>query len=176
MSLFAKLNEAAAGRGLAFLVIGGHAVIAHGFQRGTEDADILACKDERAIWLQLVESLGYRVFHDGGSFIQFEAPDSSEWNLDVMFVAAETFARLRTAAQPAQLEGASVSVPSLEHLLSLKVHALKHGHGLRVLKDMTDVAELLAANRVDPKAAWVRALFERHGDPEIYERVVRLFT
>jgi hypothetical protein len=52
MSLFAKLNEAAAGRGLAFLVIGGHAVIAHGFQRGTEDADILACKDERALWLQ----------------------------------------------------------------------------------------------------------------------------
>src|SRR5512145_1909089 len=98
MSLFAKLNEAAAGRGLAFLVIGGHAVIAHGFQRGTEDADILACKDERAIWLQLVESLGYRVFHDGESFIQFEAPDSSEWDLDVMFVAAETFARVRTAA------------------------------------------------------------------------------
>jgi hypothetical protein len=176
MPLFVQLNEAATDQGLAFLVIGGHAVVEHGFQRGTEDVDILVCKDDRPRWLRLVEDLGYRVFHDGGSFIQFEAPDPSAWDLDVMFVAAETLARLRAEAQPARVEGVCVSVPSLEHLLSLKVHALKHGHGLRVLKDLTDVAELLAANRVDPSAPWVRALFERYGDLETYERVVQLLT
>jgi hypothetical protein len=176
MPLFVQLSEAARDQGLAFLVVGGHAVIQHGFQRGTEDMDILACKDDRPRWLRLAERLGYRVFRDGGSFVQFEAADLSEWDLDVMFVAAETFARLRAEAQAARVEGVGVSVPSLQHLLSLKVYALKHGHGLRVLKDMTDVAELLAVNRVDPRAAWVRELFERYGDLETYERVVQLLT
>jgi hypothetical protein len=37
MPLFAQLTEAATGSGLAFLVIGRHAVIQHGFQRGAED-------------------------------------------------------------------------------------------------------------------------------------------
>jgi len=69
-----------------------------------------------------------------------------------------------------------VLTTSLEHLLSLKAHALKHGHGLRVLKDTTDVAELLLANRVDPRAPWVRALFESYGDLETYERIVQLLT
>jgi hypothetical protein len=174
MPLFAQLTEAAAGQGLTFLVIGGHAVIQHGFQRGTEDLDLLVCKDDRAIWLTLVAGLGYRLLRDGGSFAQFESPDPSEWNLDLMFVAAATFARLRAGATPAQVEGVTVSIPSLEHLLALKVHALKHGQGLRVLKDLTDVAELLAVNRVDPKTPWVRALFEKHGDVELYERVVQL--
>jgi len=176
VSVFAQLNHAAAAQGLTFLVIGGHAVIEHGFQRGTQDVDILVCKNDRTRWLRLAEGLGYGVFHDGGSFVQFEASDASQWNLDVMFVAAETFERIRAAAQPAELEGVSVSLPSLEHLLSLKVHALKHGHGLRVLKDMTDVAELLLVNRVDPRAPWVRALFERYGDLETYERIVQLLT
>jgi hypothetical protein len=174
MPLFAQLKDAAASQGLAFLVIGGHAVIQHGFQRGTEDADILVCTDDRTNWLELVKGLGYRILHDGGSFIQFESPDPADWNLDMMFVAAETFGRLRAGATLARLDGVAVAMPSLEHLLALKVHALKHGQGLRVLKDMTDVAELLTVNRVDPREPWVRELFRKHGNMEIYERVVQL--
>ena len=176
MSLFAQLKKAAAGRGLTFLVIGGHAVIEHGFQRGTEDADILVCKKDRAIWQELVESLGYRVFNDGGSFIQFESSDLARWNLDLMFVPEDTFSRLQAAAKPARLEGAGVAVPSLEHLLALKIHALKHGRGLRVLKDMTDVAQLLSVNHIDPNADWIRELFSKHADMETHERIVRLLA
>lgn len=60
-------------------------------------------------------------------------------------------------AQPAELEAGGVSGPNLEHLLSLKVPALRRGQALRVLKDMTDVAKLLAVNGVVPRACWVRA-------------------
>ncbi|MBI3879347.1 MAG: nucleotidyltransferase family protein [Verrucomicrobia bacterium] len=176
MSLFNQLNEAAAQHGLRFLVIGGHAVIEHGFQRGTEDADILVCKDDRDRWQEVVLQLGYKLFHDGGTFVQYEPSDGAQWNLDLMLVPAETFDRLVSAAKPANLEGAAVVVPSLEHLLTLKVHALKHAPSLRALKDLTDVAQLVSVNRVDPKAAWLRALFEKHGTPELYERVIKLLS
>jgi hypothetical protein len=176
MSLFAKINEAAAGLRLTYLVIGGHAVIEHGFQRGTEYAALLARKEDRAKWQSLLENLGYRVIHDGATFLQFESREPGEWNVDLMLVPADTFARLLESAKPAHLEGASVVVPSLEHLLSLKIHALKHGQGLRVLKDMTDVAQLLSVNRVDPRADWVRALFEKCADLEHHERIVQLLS
>jgi hypothetical protein len=133
MSLFARLTEAAAHQRLPFLVIGAHAVIEHGFQRGTEDADVLGRKEDRACWQTLLIGLGYRVVRDGGSFIQFEAADPSEWNVDLMLVSADAFAKLQATATTAQMDGAEVAVPSLEHLLALTIHALKHGRGLRVL-------------------------------------------
>lgn len=77
MSLLAKLNETAVSRGLGFLVIGEHAVIEHGFQRGTQDVDLLACKEDRSRWLDLAKSLGYRLFRDGGSFVQREKESGS---------------------------------------------------------------------------------------------------
>jgi len=174
VSLFEQLNRAAAPTRLCFLVIGGHAVIEHGFQRGTEDADILIARDDRDAWTKIVADLGYKLIRDGGAFLQFESPEPSQWDLDLMLVPAETFGRLLATAKPATLEGVAVVVPSLEHLLALKIHALKHGRGLRALKDTTDVAQLLSVNRIDPKSVWLRELFEKHGDMELYERVIRL--
>jgi len=175
VSLFELLNREAAPQGLRFLVIGGHAVIEHGFQRGTEDADILISRDDRDAWTKIVAHLGYKLIRDGGAFLQFESPDPSQWDLDLMLVPAETFGRLLASAKPATLEGVAVVVPSLAQLLALKIHALKHGRGLRTLKDMTDVAQLLSVNRIDPNSAWLRELFEKHGDMDLYERVIRLF-
>lgn len=176
MSLFAQLNQEAARRGLRFIVIGAHAVIEHGFQRGTEDADILVSKNHRAAWIESVTSLGYRVLYDGGTFLQFEPVAEGNWDLDLMLVPEGVFERLMAASQPARMEGAAVVVPSLEHLLALKVHALKNGRGLRVLKDLTDVAQLISVNRVDPQSPWLRAVFEKHGNQEIYERVRKLLA
>lgn len=176
MSLFAQLNQEAERRGLRFLVIGGHAVIEHGFQRGTEDADILVSKAHREAWLATATALGYRLLHDGGTFLQFEPNEPGSWDLDLMLVPEGVFERLLASAQSARMEDAAVVVPSLEHLLALKVHALKNGKGLRVLKDLTDVAQLISVNRVDPQSPWLRAVFEKHGSEEIYERVRKLLT
>jgi hypothetical protein len=176
VALFEQLNREAAPQGLRFLVIGGHAVIEHGFQRGTEDADILISRDDRDAWTKIVTDLGYKMIRDGGAFMQFESSEPAQWDLDLMMVPAESFGRLLATAKPAILEGVAVVVPSLAHLLALKIHALKHGRGLRALKDLTDVAQLLSVNRIDPKSAWLRELFEKHGEMELYERVIRLLS
>ena len=139
---------------MRFLVIGGHAVIEHGFRRGTEDADILISRNDRDAWTKIVTDLGYKMIRDGGAFMQFESPEPAQWDPDLMLVPAVTFGRLLATAKPATLEDAAVVVPSLAHLLALKIHALKHGRGLRTLKDMTDVAQLLSVNRIDPNSAW----------------------
>lgn len=175
-SLFEQLNREASQRGVRFLVIGGHAVIEHGFQRGTEDADILVSKKERGTWIEIVSALHYTLLRDAGTFLQFEPPAETDWDLDLMLVPAESFARLLAAGKMATLEGAAVIVPSLEHLIGLKVHAMKNARGLRILKDMTDVAQLLNLNGVNVNSAWVRATFDKYGNKDLYERIVKLLT
>ena len=176
MSIFQQLNEAAAAKGLRFIVIGGHAVISHGYQRATEDIDILVDKDDRLHWKVLVEELGYRLGNDGGTFLQFNPTDETHWDLDIMLVPGETFRRLFDEARSVQIEASSVRFPSLEYLLALKIHALRNSTGLRVLKDSDDVAQLLVANQVDPRSDWVRTLFHKHGTLELHERIIKLAT
>ena len=173
MPIFDQLSRAAEERGLKFLVIGAHAVMRHGFMRATEDVDILVQREDRPLWEQLVQDLGYGLFHDGGTFLQLTPPGGVGWELDLMLVPAPTFEKMLAEAQPARMEGAAVLVPSLDHLLALKFHALKNGKGLRVLKDLEDVIQLVKANRVDVSAASFRQLCEKHATRVIYEQLIR---
>jgi predicted nucleotidyltransferase len=176
VSIFEKLRDQAAGRGLKFLVIGGHAVMRHGFLRATEDVDILVNKEERTLWREVVGQLGYEVFHDGGTFLQLTPRVGQGWELDLMFVSAPTFQKMITDAIPAEMQGAAILVPSLEHLLALKIHALKHGHGVRGLKDFEDLVHLVTRNGLDIRAPSMRQLFAKHGTVELYERMVKACT
>lgn len=173
MPIFNQLNRAAVQRGLQFLVIGGHAVMGHGFLRATQDVDLLVSKEDRDRWIQLAQDLDYRLFHDGGSFLQLSPAAGSGWELDLMLVPQPTFQKMVADAKSADLEGTAVLIPSLEHLFALKIHALKHGRGLRLLKDMNDVVELVLANGVDVRSDFFRGLFEKHGDLDLYERVLK---
>lgn len=173
MPLFDQLSREAAKRRLDFLVIGAHAVICHGYVRATDDADILVNKEKRPQWEEMLRDLGYKVLHDGGTFLQFEAADEAGWDLDLMLVPAETFGRMMGEARVVRLDGVSVHIPSLEHVFALKIHALKHGRGLRRLKDMDDVIRLALANGVDVRSESFRRLFVKHGDLEVYEQVLK---
>ncbi|HMJ90331.1 MAG TPA: nucleotidyl transferase AbiEii/AbiGii toxin family protein [Candidatus Acidoferrum sp.] len=176
MTLFQNLATAAHENRVRFIVIGGHAVNEHGFQRGTEDADIMVCRDDRETWSRALDQLGFQMRHDGGAFLQFSSESPGEWDLDLMLVSQETFQRIIADAEQRRLEDATICIPSLRHLVALKAHALKNGKGLRVLKDMTDVAELLKLHRVSSDAEWLRETFVKYGDNESYERIRKLLA
>lgn len=61
MTILEKLSEFRQEKNLEFLVIGGHAVISHGYSRRTLDLDILIPKADGPIWKGYVLSLGYNL-------------------------------------------------------------------------------------------------------------------
>ena len=162
----------AAIRRLKFLVIGGHAVIAHGYARTTFDLDLLVERAGSAAWEELLASLGYSVHARHETFIQFNAPSPQSWPVDLMLASAETFAGMWGEAGEARVESVAVRIPSLRHLLALKLHVLKQAPGHRAVKDLNDVVQLIEFNGLDVRAEEFRQLCLRYGNVSWYEKLV----
>jgi hypothetical protein len=168
------LAERARERGLPFLLIGGHAVIAHGHPRNTFDLDLVVPRPALGEWRELALTMGYTRHAEGLTFVQFNPPDAVTLPLDLMIVSEATFHQFASAAVDAPVSTPGIRTVCLEHLLALKAHAIRHGHPGRVEKDVDDVIGLLRANRLDPAEPHWRDLFQKYGPPELHEKLLRL--
>jgi hypothetical protein len=174
MGLFQDLNEGAKRRKLDLVVIGGIAVIFHGFMRDTADLDLLVRIRDRAAWLEfLLSELSYSTKAEREHFMQLDPPQAGAWPVDLMFVKDETFNQMFAAGPEEDIYGAKLKIPILEHLLALKVHALQHGHIDRHMKDRLDIEGLIRVNSIDLKAEKMRKLFLKHGSLKMYEQISR---
>ena len=90
-----------------------------------------------------------------------------------MLVNSHTFTVIMMAAVEMDIYGHRMLVPSLEHLIALKVHALKHSHIGRFMKDFQDVENLIRVNGLDLRSENIRQLFLKYGNVELYEKVIR---
>jgi hypothetical protein len=166
-----KICESAGSRGLPVLLIGGHAVIAHGHPRNTFDIDfVIEVKDQPA-WRGVLESLGYTLLAETPTFFQMQPSDERTLPVDVMMVNESTFAKMLALAKECSALPPNARVVSLEHLLALKCHAIKHGHPGRVEKDVDDVLGLVRANQLDVTSTDWRGIFLKYGPPELYEKL-----
>jgi predicted nucleotidyltransferase len=173
VSFFATIHEEAARRKLRFLVIGGLAVNHYGYSRDTSDLDFFISQSDRADWMKLLHDFGYASHNDGGNFIQYNPPAQNAWPVDLMIVQEQTFSPILTASRDADLFGVKTRVPSLEHLIALKLHALKFTRMSRFLKDFLDVEYLIRLNRLDVRSKNIRALFDKYGTPDLYDKISR---
>jgi predicted nucleotidyltransferase len=172
MEIFETLNQKSREAGLQFLVMGGHAINAHGYERQTADVDILVRSKDREAWKTLLSSLGYRVFHEQDTFMQFSAPEAGAWPVDLMFVNEQTFSKMLAESIEVTMKGTGVKIPSVEHLIALKLHALKYTNPRRELKDLLDVVSLLEANKIDPNGGKFKELCERYGTQKIQNKII----
>src|SRR5688572_5586345 len=111
----------AGGSRLAFLIVGGHAVIAHGYPRNTVDLDFLVRKADREDWTAELAKLGYQATHVHENFIQFSSSQGAI-DVDLMLVNDATFDSMQAAAKDRGFGNTTAKIPSLEHLIALKLH------------------------------------------------------
>lgn len=173
MTVFQTITAKAAETKLPFLVIGGYAVMAHGFVRSTEDLDLLVRGSQRARWRELFEGMGMTVHHDGGTFLQFNAPPWGKLPVDLMFITDDVFGRMQLKAEKTKFEGDEVGVVSLLQLIALKCHAVQNTKGLRVLKDSDDLIHRIQINGLDLQEPELRATIFKHGNQELYDKLQR---
>jgi hypothetical protein len=89
VNVFHTIAQEAGEAGLPFLVIGGYAVMAHGFVRSTDDLDLMVESGRRDQWRRFLEGMGMEVYREAPVFLQFNPPPGDWLPVDLMFVADE---------------------------------------------------------------------------------------
>lgn len=175
MKILEDLNSACRTRGLSYVLVGGHAIIARGYARTTRDLDLAVPVTQRDAWREVFVSLGYKVYHEQSGFLQLSVPDIGHWPVDVMVVDDSTFSRLQNDADSIRLGSEAAPVASVTHLVFMKLHSMKTGPTERFAKDLADILELLRLRKLDPRSAEFRAMCEKYANREIHERIVQFW-
>lgn len=158
---------------LRFMIIGGYAVAAHGHTRATFDVDLLVPREDREAWFTRITGAGLTLFGESRAFAQFTQPSGGE-GLDLMFVDPPTFDSMWNASEERDFGGSRARVPCLDHVLALKLHALRQSLPHRTSKDAEDVETLVRRNGLKLDSPHYQNLFLKYGSKEIHELFLRL--
>ena len=90
LELIERLAREAEKRNVEFLVIGGHAVVHHGYERMTTDVDFLSEQGAREAWLSTLWEFGYELAVEPPAFVQFSKQEPGWPQVDIIFVSEGT--------------------------------------------------------------------------------------
>ena len=153
--------------GIRYAVAGGLAIHAWGRSRTTRDIDFVVDGSVQQRVIAFAESLGYRTLHVSSGYSNHDHADEAFGIVDFMYVYGDTADRVFAEASQRVIAGdAEAPVPKPEHLIAMKVQAIKNAPR-RVSIDVPDIEYLLTLPGVD--RAVVRDYFDRAGLLRIYD-------
>lgn len=145
---------------IAYAVIGGVGLAGYGMPRATLDLDFVVEGDLQGAVIAHLESLGYETLHRSTGYSNHQHKNPEMGGVDIVYVRGETSRKLFAAIRPLEGPGGRpVPVPSPEHLIAMKVVAMKNDPS-RTYQDMADIQFLLTLPDIDREA--VRLQFEKH--------------
>ena len=154
--------------GIRYALAGGNALLAWGHQRLTHDVDFAVDGVHRARVIAEAEALGYETTFISEGFSNHHSTALSLGHVDFLYVYAATADALFRDAQRLPALGVELPVLQPEHLIAMKVRAMKQSP-MRVLIDAPDIAYLLSLPDVD--RARIREYFSQHGLLRIYDEL-----
>ena len=158
---------------LRFLIIGGYAVAAHGHTRATFDVDFLVRRSEQSMWMSRAVEVGLKLESVTNNFAQFSQTTPAD-ALDLMFVEDPTFDQMWQASEERTFGRGRARIPRLDHLIALKLHALKQSLPHRTAKDAEDVETLVRRHALKLSDPQYKQLFLKYGTQELYETFLRI--
>ncbi len=169
---FRLVADACERTGTSVVLIGGQALGAHGYQRLTLDVDFLITEDSFNQLRELLCEAGYREVARTDVAAKFSSDSEDLIDIDFMFVDPKTFEKIKKEGKEESYDGHSFWVPKLEHLIALKLHAIKQQPKVRELKDLSDIVELIRRNHVDVASESFKSTCLNFGTPELYQKIL----
>ena len=157
------------------LVIGGHALAAHGVARQTVDVDCLIAVENRQAFDVHLRGGGFERQGETENFARYTHPSDLVPDVDVLFVDASTFDKLHAGNILLQRGSTKLQAPALPHLIALKLHAIRNNPA-REAGDLGDIARLLLANPGVVSASELATLCTQFGPSGIEVKLHALDT
>lgn len=164
-----SLHRMLAEAGIEVLLAGGWAVNEHGYGRHTKDVDWVACtKDEPAV-RELMISLKFQADSESKLATRYRPLTLGLPIVDFLWVIPQTYEKLQSGRIYTGRHG-SIPLLRLDHLIAMKIHALK-SHEEREGRDLLDIRHLLKANPGVISDQDLRTLSSKYGPPEAYQLI-----
>ena len=157
--------------GVPCVLIGGFAVNYYKVTRQTRDIDFLISEEDLNKVLPQFEIEGYKQDITTKIFTRLENKVKYGMPIDFMFVDKSTLDKVVKDGKKIEVIGEQFIIPSLYHLIALKVHSIKHNSS-RELKDLLDIVSLIRANDVDINDRELKELCLKYGTGEIYNKIL----
>jgi hypothetical protein len=160
--------------GIPYLVVGGCAINLHGYSRRTDDVDVLIRERDADAATLCLKRHGYAGNRHGNLFSRL-IPDSPLLVVvDLMFVDDRTFDKMHESSVRVNEGRHEHRIPTTEHLLAMKLHALRYGRETRRSKDAQDIVELARAAGMDLRSETFRELCLKFGDEAVLRYLLNL--
>ena len=156
--------------GVPLLVIGPHAAVAHHCACETRELECAITTSSESTFGHYLALNGWNTVYRTPFFSKYRQLSTGNPVIKVKFLDATTFQRLVAASVEFTFDDVALRVPSLMHLIAMKLQDLKtEPH--REIDELPEILALLRANsgRWDP--AELAACSERFGPPGICERL-----
>lgn len=170
-SIFRIVDEEFAKEQIRVILIGGFALNRYGVSRQTADVDFLITRPDYEKARGILRKSGYQEDHCREHFARLRSPDVFYLDVDFLFVDEQTFLRIQQEAQRVVLEGREFLVPSVDHLVALKLHAIKNNPSGREAKDLLDIVLLIQVNHMDAARPEFVNLCTTYGPAGIHEKL-----
>jgi len=171
-SIFDLISAITEKTGISYVLIGGFAVNYYKISRQTADVDFLITVKGYKKILSLLEEAGFKQDYSQEVFARLSAKKTGLLDLDFMFIDEQTMGKILKDGKKISIAGKKFVVPSLEHLIALKLHAIKYNPKARELKDFLDIVDLIRVNHMNAKDNKFRTLCLKYGTIELYGKIL----
>ncbi len=166
-TIFHLISKEFSCRNVPYLLVGGFAVNYHKVTRLTVDIDLLIDKNDFDLAGRILECEGYRkgICHE--NFARFISNEHYMMDVDFLFTNSKTVSSLIKVGN-----GNEFIVPSLDHLISMKLHSLKHNRSKRMEKDLSDIIQLARNNKLDLRSDNYKSICTKYGTQDLYQKLL----
>ena len=139
--------------------------------RQTLDVDLMIAVDDLDKASRALQEAGYQRGLESPVVVRFRGDGKLFLDIDLMMIDLATLQKVLKQGQNFTIAGHSFKVPSLEHLIAMKLHALKNDPESRGPKDLLDIIQLVRRNGMDVQGAQFRKLCATYGAPGLFEKI-----
>ncbi len=160
-AIFNELFTFLSDEGCRFAIVGAFGLHAYGLSRATGDLDFILDAICQARLITFLEGLGYETIYRSSGYSNHIHPVAAMGRLDFIYVEGHTADTLFSEAKTTlSLGGWKTPVPRPEHLIALKVLAMKNDPS-RTFREMADIQFLMGLPGIDEEM--VKGYFRQKG-------------
>jgi len=172
ISIFHLMAQLSGKTGATCVLIGGFAVNCYKVTRQTADLDFLITREDFDKIAVELKKAGFELEHAEKVFARFKGNKYYLMDIDFMFVEKATLDKIVADSRIMSIGRQKFIVPSLQTLIALKLHAIKHNQNVRKYKDLPDIINLIRVNKVNHKNKEFRELCLKYGTEELYNTIM----